>query len=67
MPKINEMLLKLEKFQYDISLYLNIGYYNIQMIKNTSKLCTIILPRGKYCYKPLPMGVANLPDVSNRK
>ena len=29
MPKINEMLLKLEYFQYDTSLDLNMGYYHI--------------------------------------
>ena len=29
MPKINEMLLKLEGFQYATSLDLNMGYYNI--------------------------------------
>ena len=29
MPKINEMLLKLESFNYDTSLHLNMGYYYI--------------------------------------
>ena len=29
MPKINDMLLKLEGFQYDASLDLNMGYYHI--------------------------------------
>ena len=33
MSKINEMLLKLEGFQYDISLNLNIGYYHIKLNK----------------------------------
>ena len=47
MPKINEMLLKLEGFHYDMSLYLNMGYYYIQLSENTSNLCTIILPWGK--------------------
>ena len=63
MPKINEMLLKLESFQYTTSLYLNIGYYHIQLSENASNLCTIILPWGKYWYKRLPMGVANSPDL----
>ena len=31
MPSINEMLLKLEGFQYAASLDLNMGYYNIQL------------------------------------
>ena len=33
MPKINEMLLKLDGFQYATSLDLNMGYYHIQLIK----------------------------------
>ena len=49
MPKINEMLLKLEGFYYATSLDLNMGYYHIRFIKNASKLCTIILSRGKCC------------------
>ena len=48
MPKINEMLLKLEGFQYTTSLDLNIGYYHIQLSENSSNLCVIILPWGKY-------------------
>ena len=34
MPKNNEMLLKLEGFQYDTSLDLDMGYYHIQLIDN---------------------------------
>ena len=43
MPKINEMLLKLEGFKYDVSLDLNMGYYHIKLRENASNLCTIIL------------------------
>ena len=32
MPKINEMLLELEGFQYVTSHDLNMGYYHIQLI-----------------------------------
>ena len=34
MPKINEMLLELEGFQYATSLGLNMGYYHIQLREN---------------------------------
>ena len=67
MPKINDMLLKLDRFQYATSLDLKMGYYHIQLIKNAIKLCTIILPWGEYCYKSLPMGVANSSDISEQK
>ena len=43
MPKINEMVLKLKAFRYAMSLGLNMGYYHIQLSKNASNLCTIIL------------------------
>ena len=43
MPKINEMLFKLEGFLYAASLDLNMGYYYIPRSKNASNLCTIIL------------------------
>ena len=67
MPKINEMLLRLEGFQYDKSLDLNMGYYHIRLIKNETNLCTIILPRRKYHYECLTMIVANSPDIIQQK
>ena len=44
MPKINENLLKLERFQYAKSLDLNMGYYHIQLTGDAFNLCMIILP-----------------------
>ena len=67
MPKINEILLKLEGFQYDTSLDLNMGYYHIRIIKNASNLCTIVLPWGEYQYKRLPMGFSNSKDIFHQK
>ena len=43
MPKINEILLKLEGFQYATSLDLNMVYYHIRLRENASNLCTIII------------------------
>ena len=67
MPKTNEMLLKLEGFQYATSINLNMGYYHIWHFKNTSNLCTIIIPWGKYCYKRLLMGISNSPETFQQK
>ena len=67
MSKINEMLLKLKIFQYVISLYLNMVYYNIQLTEDTSILCTIIISRGKYHHKLLTMVLANSPDNFQQK
>ena len=67
MPKIIEIILNLEGFQYATSLYLNMGYYHIRISKQASNLCTIILPWGKYRYKRLPMGVSNSPEIFQEK
>ena len=66
-PKIQEMLLKLEGFQYGTSLDLNMGYYHIELTPNSKRLCTIVLPWGKYEYQRLPMGLCNSPDKFQEK
>ena len=66
-PKIQDLLLKLEGFTYASSLDLNMGYYHIQLTPQASRLCTIVLPWGKYEYCRLPMGVCNSPDVFQEK
>ena len=63
MPKILDILLNLEGFQYAISLDLNMGYYHIRISKQASNICTIILPWGNYRYKRLTMGVSNSPEI----
>ena len=62
-PKINEMLLKLEIFQYATSM----GYYPIRLIKKASNLCIIILPWRKYRKLCLSMVVANSPEIFQQK
>ena len=39
------------------------GYYHIPLSKKAQKICTTILPWGKYSYKRLPMGLASAPDI----
>ena len=48
--KIKDML-NLERFTYVPSLYLNMGYYHIELSPGDKHLCTIVLPWGKYEYK----------------
>jgi hypothetical protein len=43
-PKIHNLLLQLEGFQYASSLDLNMGYYHIKLNPDARKLCTIVLP-----------------------
>ena len=66
-PKIQDLLLKLEGFQYATSLDLNMGYYHIELSPSSKKLCTIVLPFGKYEMQRLPMGLSNSPDIFQEK
>ena len=67
MPKMREMLLNSEGFQYSTSINLKIGYYHIRLRKKARNLCTIILPCGKHQYKRLPRGVRNSPENFQEK
>ena len=67
LPKITDLLLKLEGFMWATSLDLNMGYYHIVLTPNASRLCTIVLPWGKYEYLRLPMGLCNSPDIFQEK
>ena len=64
---MREILLNLEGFQYNASLYLNMGYYHIRLREKARKLCTFILPWVKYKYKCVPMGGCNSPDILQEK
>ena len=66
-PKIQDLLLKLEGFQYVTSLDLNMGCYHIELSPDSKRLCTIVLPWGKYEYQKLPMGLCNSPDIFQEK
>ncbi len=66
-PKIQDLLLKLEGFQYATSLDLNMGYYHIELSPDSKRLCTIVLPFGKFEYQRLPMGLCNSPDIFQEK
>jgi hypothetical protein len=66
LPKISDLLRKLSGFKYATAIDLNMGYYHILLDLEAQKLCTTILPWGKYQYKRLPMGVKTSPDVFQR-
>jgi hypothetical protein len=58
---------KLEGFTYATPLDLNMGYYTVSLDQDASKICTIIFLWGKYSYKRLSMGIADLPDIFQDK
>jgi hypothetical protein len=66
LPKISDLVSKLSGFKYAIPIDLIMGYYHIPLDLEAQKLCTTILPWGKYQYKRLPMGVKTSPDIFQR-
>ena len=63
LPKISDILQKLEGFRYATALDLSMGYYHIPLDKASQRLCGTVLPWGIYTYKKLPMGIASAPDI----
>ena len=63
LPKISDLLQKLQGFKYATAIDLSMGYYHVRLDEESSKLCTTILPWGKYRYLRLPMGIKNSPDI----
>ena len=47
-PKIQDMLLNLKGFTYASSLYVNMGYYHIELSPGSKQLCMIVITWGKY-------------------
>ena len=66
-PKIQDLLLKLEGFKHGTALDLNMGYYHIELSSESKELCTITTQWGKYEYQRLPMGLCNSPDIFQEK
>ena len=66
-PKIADVLQKIEGLEWATSLDLNMGYYTVHLDLYSQKLCTIVTPWGKYQYLRLPMGVNVSPDVFQEK
>ena len=66
-PKIIDIMQKLQGFTYASALDLNMGYYTIRLDPDAQKICTIILPWGKYQYLRLPMGLSCAPDIFQEK
>ena len=63
LPHIKDMLLKVSNFTYTTALDLVMGYYNIKLLDDASKLCTITTPFEKYEYHQLPMEISIVPVI----
>jgi hypothetical protein len=66
-PQISTVLQELEGFSFATALDLNMGCYSIRLDPDAPKICTIIIPWGKYSYMRLPMGIAGSPNILHGK
>ena len=67
LPKIQDMLLKMEGFNYATSFDLNMDYCHIKLYTVSRKLCTIVILWDKYEYNALPMGLCSICDIFQEK
>ena len=63
LPKISDLLQRLEGFRYATAIDLSMGYYHIPLDKYSQGLCGTVMPWGIYQYQVLPMGICNAPDI----
>ena len=63
LPKISDLLQKLEGFKWATAIDLSMGYYHIPLDKYSQGLCGTVMPWGIYQYTVLPMGICNAPDI----
>jgi hypothetical protein len=66
LPKISDLLSKLSGFKYAMAIDLIMDYYHIPLDLEAQKVCTTILPWGKYQHKRLTMGVKTSPYIFQR-
>jgi len=62
-PSIQETICTMSKFTFCKTLDMNMGYWSIPICPESQRICTIILPWGKFSYTHLPMGLAPSPNV----
>ena len=67
LPRIGEAMHQLEVFHYTSTLYLNMRYYNINILPTSQNMMTIVTDFGKFRYNSVPMGICALCDIFQEK
>ena len=66
-PKIQDLLLRLEGLRYGTTLDLKMGYYHIELSDKSKELWKIVTQWGKYKYQRPPMGQCNSSYIFQEK
>jgi Retroviral aspartyl protease./Reverse transcriptase (RNA-dependent DNA polymerase). len=64
LPRIQEILHRRNGYRYFTKLDLSMQYYAFELDEESSNLCVIVTPFGKYKYKRLPMGICLSTDIA---
>ena len=67
LPIIGKNTQQLEGFQYDTTLYINMGYYTIRIFPTSQDMSTIVTEFGKFRYNRLPIGMLASGDTFKAK
>lgn len=63
MPKVEDLLAELAGAKVFSILDANMGFYQIPIDQESSRLCTFSSPFGRYVFKRLPFGVSPAPNI----
>ena len=66
-PTLNDILPKLNNVQYMSIINMSSGYHNLKLDTQLSYLTTFACPFGRYHYKCIPFGAAQVGDMFQRK
>ena len=58
---------KLEGFQYEKALYINMGYYNIRLSPASQYTTAMVTEFGKFRYNRLPIGMCTSGEIFQSK
>jgi RNase H-like domain found in reverse transcriptase/Reverse transcriptase (RNA-dependent DNA polymerase)/Integrase zinc binding domain len=67
LPNPQQLFRTMDGFSFCTTMDLNMGFWAITLDEFSQKLCTIVLPWGKYSYLRLPMGLSCSPDIYQEK